>query len=286
MKVTTWNVNGIRAREAQLLEWVQKEQPDVLCLQEVKASPEDVPEALCNLEGYFCLWHGHKGYSGVGLHLRKAFFKRRPAFAHPPFDMETRIVTAEIQGVVLASIYVPNGKKDFPAKQRFLEAIDAWVTELHAQGKRLILCGDLNVARTEKDVHPRLRKPAEIGQTPEEQAMLEKILSHGLVDLGRKFDPDNDQLFTWWAPWRNMRERNMGWRLDYVLASEPLVQMAKSCVASREFGSSDHGPVTAVFDPDPIHVEGEVEQETEPPKVEEKAEAKPEEPKQLSLLDE
>jgi exodeoxyribonuclease-3 len=97
-------------------------------------------------------------------------------------------------------------------------------------------------------VHPKLRNPNQIGQTPAEQAIFERILGRGLVDLGRRFDPGNDRLFTWWAPWRNLRERNIGWRLDYVLCSEALAPRALTCQAEREFGTSDHGPVTALFD--------------------------------------
>jgi len=247
VKITTWNVNGIRAREAQLLEWVQREQPDVLCLQEVKASPEDVPESLCPVPGYWCHWHGYKGYSGVGLHLRRELFPVQPEFVHPPFAGENRMVCAQVDDLLIASIYVPNGNKDFPAKVRFLEALDQFVAAQLAAGTRLILCGDLNVAREPRDVHPKLRKPEEIGQTPEEQAMLERIIGHGLVDLLRRHHPDNDQLFTWWAPWRNMRERNIGWRLDYVLASGTVADLAERCQSFREFGSSDHAPVTASF---------------------------------------
>lgn len=248
MKITTWNVNGIRAREAQLLEWLGTEQPDVICLQETKASPEDIPEALCSLEGYWCHWHGHKGYSGVAINLRKGFFSDRPRFSHPEFDHENRIVTVESDGLTLASIYVPNGGKDFPAKIRFLEAMHAFVASEHGRGQQLILCGDLNVARTEIDVHPKLRKPEQIGQTDGERQLLEKIIGNGLVDLSRKFEPDNDRLFTWWAPWRNMRERNIGWRLDYVLASGALAEGSTRCQAFREFGTSDHSPVAATFD--------------------------------------
>jgi exodeoxyribonuclease III len=268
VKVTTWNVNGIRAREAQVLEWVQKEQPDVLCLQEVKASPEDVPPALCALEGYWCRWHGYKGYSGVGLHLRKATFPSPPEFGHPPFDHETRIVTARVEDLLLASIYVPNGNKDFPAKMRFLEALDAFAAQAREAGTRLLLCGDLNVARTEKDVHPSLRKPEQIGQRPEERALIEQLLSRGLVDLLRSFAPEDDQLFTWWAPWRSMRERNMGWRLDYVLASGTLAERATGCTSLREFGTSDHAPVTATFTPPVVQLKEPPPQQptAEPPR--------------------
>lgn len=248
MKVATWNVNGIRARQSQLQEWIEREQPDVVCLQEIKASLDQIPVWLCELEGYWCYWHGAKGYSGVALHVRHAIAPERPPFAHPDFDYESRIVTAEAGGVTFASIYVPNGGKDFPAKMRFLEALERYVAGLHAEGRRVVLCGDLNIARADMDVHPKERKPRAIGQLPEERALLERIIGHGLVDTGRALEPDNDQLFTWWAPWRNMRDRNIGWRLDYVLASAPIFDRVKACVVQREFGTSDHGPVIATFD--------------------------------------
>jgi exodeoxyribonuclease-3 len=247
MKIGTWNVNGIRARDTQVLEWVEREQPDIICLQEIKAVSGQVPAALCDMEGYWCYWHGTKGYSGVGLHVSKHFSPERPEFGHPAFDYESRIVTAVVQGVTFASIYVPNGGKDFPAKMRFLEALQQYTADLHAAGSPAVLCGDLNIARAEIDVHPKERKPRAIGQLPEERALLERIIANGLVDTGRALEPENDQMFTWWAPWRNMKERNIGWRLDYVLASASIYGGVQSCVIQREFGTSDHGPVVATF---------------------------------------
>jgi exodeoxyribonuclease-3 len=247
MKIGTWNVNGIRARQQQVLEWIERDRPDVVCLQEIKASSDQIPLFLCDLEGYWCYWHGGKGYSGVGLHVRKAAHPGRPAFHHPDFDYEHRIVTVELPQATVASIYVPNGGKDFPAKMRFLEAVDAYAARFEAAGKPLVICGDLNVARTDMDVHPKERKPRAIGQLPEERALIERIIGRGLVDVHRRIDPDNAELFTWWAPWRNMKQRNIGWRLDYVLASRSLGERAASCVVQREVGTSDHGPVVAVF---------------------------------------
>lgn len=248
MKISTWNVNGIRAREAQILEWIRAERPDVLCLQEIKASPEDVPESLCGMEDYWCFWHGHKGYSGVGINLRRDVWPVAPEFFHPGFDHENRIVATRLGDLVIASIYVPNGNKDYPAKIRFLEALRAFVHEEHVRGSKLLLCGDLNVALEERDVHPVMQKPTQIGQTEEERALMRSILNEGLVDLLRHFHPNDDRLFTWWAPWRNFRQRNFGWRLDYVLASGTLAKTATRCDAFREFGTSDHGPVTAELD--------------------------------------
>jgi len=252
MKIATWNVNGIRARQTQLQEFIDREQPDVLCLQEIKATVDQLPVWLCDIEGYWCYWHGGKGYSGVGLHVRRASVPERPAFDHPEFDYEHRIVTARLPmtagaPLTVASIYVPNGGKDFPAKMRFLEALDGYAAELHTSGQPLVLCGDLNVALTDMDVHAKERRPNIVGQRPDERALMQRILSRGLVDVHRKFEPDNADLFTWWAPWRNMRGRNIGWRLDYVFASQALAEKAVSCVVQREVGTSDHGPVIATF---------------------------------------
>jgi exodeoxyribonuclease-3 len=248
LKIVTWNVNGIRARQTQVQEFIEREQPDVLCVQEIKASLDQLPVWLCDLEGYWCYWHGGKGYSGVGLHVRKGFCAERPAFHHPAFDYEHRIVTVQLPQATIASTYVPNGGKDFPAKMRFLEALGDYAGELAASTLPLVICGDLNVARTDMDVHPKERKPRAIGQLPEERALIERLIGHGLVDVHRALEPDNPDLFTWWAPWRNMKERNIGWRLDYVLASQSLASRAVSCVVQREVGTSDHGPVVAVFD--------------------------------------
>jgi exodeoxyribonuclease-3 len=248
VKVATWNVNGIRARAEQVAELVARERPDVLCLQEIKAPPEKVPALLCDLEGYWCLWHGATAYSGVALHVRRDIAPARPAFVHPDFDEETRIVTADVGGIVVASVYVPNGGKDFAAKVRFLEALDGYAASARAAGQTLVVAGDLNVARTDLDVHPKERKPNAIGQRADERALVERIASRGLVDLGRALDPSNEGLFTWWAPWRNLRQRNIGWRIDYVLASEALARRATRCVVLADFGTSDHAPVVATFD--------------------------------------
>jgi exodeoxyribonuclease-3 len=249
MKIATWNVNGVRARQAQVLEWVARDQPDVVCLQEIKATREQLPTELCELGGYWCYWHGFpgKGYSGVSLHLRRETFPAEPRFSHPEFDHEARIVTASLGDIEVASIYVPNGGKDFDAKLRFLEALDAYAAAAQAAGRALVLCGDLNVARTDQDVHPKERKADVIGQRPDERALFERILGRGMVDVGRTLDPDNDRLFTWWAPWRNMRQRNIGWRIDYVLATEALARRVTQCTVLAEVGTSDHAPVMATF---------------------------------------
>src|SRR3954469_15509147 len=158
MKIATWNVNGIRARAAQLHEWMERERPDVVCLQELKAELTQVPEAVQRQE-YHAFWHCCKGYSGVSLQLRKDSFPGEPFYSHPPFDLESRVVTAELDNLVIASMYVPNGGKDYPAKIGFVRRVIEWAGELRGSGRELLICGDL----------------------------------------------DNAGLFTWWAPWRDLR---------------------------------------------------------------------------------
>jgi exodeoxyribonuclease-3 len=246
MKIATWNVNGIRARQAQVLEWIHRDQPDVICLQEIKASREQVPESLCQLPDYWCYWHGERAYSGVGLHIRHDRITDPPRFEHPDFDYETRIVIARIEKLLIGSVYVPNGGKDFAAKLRFLEAMARYAMDCRAQGLDLILCGDMNVARTDQDVHPKERKPDTIGQRPDERELFERVIAKGgMIDIGRALDPDNDQLFTWWPPWRNMRQKNIGWRLDYILASQSLAGRITHCSVLAQTGTSDHAPVVA-----------------------------------------
>jgi exodeoxyribonuclease-3 len=248
VRIATWNVNGIRSREAQLLAWLEAERPDVVCLQELKATGEQVPEALRALPGYWARWHGSKAYSGVAVLLRKERFPDEPAFSSPAFDRETRALVAEAGGLAFASLYVPNGGRDLPGKMAFLEDLDRYVTERRAGGGELFICGDLNIARTDRDVHPKERKPGLVGQLPEERALLERILGRGLTDVGRALDPENEGLFTWWAPWRNLRQRNIGWRIDYVLATPGLAQRARASAVAATVGTSDHAPVTVTVE--------------------------------------
>ena len=251
MKIATWNVNGIRARQDEVASFVTREQPDVLCLQENKATRDHIPGTVGELAlvDYWCYWHGTKGYSGVALLVRKGIEADRPMYIHPDFDVDTRIAAARVDGTLVASIYVPNGGRDFAGKVRFLEALTAYVAALRATGDRVVLCGDINIARTEMDVHPKERDDRAVGQRSDERAMFQRILdAGGLHDVGREQDPTNDALYTWWAPWRNMRQRNIGWRLDYVLASDALAARTARCVSMREFGTSDHAPVVATFD--------------------------------------
>ena len=247
MRIATWNVNGIRARAGQVIEWMSRDTPDIVCLQEIKARPDQLPPLLFEPEGYWCRWHGHGGYSGVAMFVSKTLSPEAPRFVHPSFDFESRVLTVELGGIRVASVYVPNGGNDFPAKIGCLEQHAAWAGEAQATGLPLVVCGDLNVAHTDQDLHPKERKAGVVGQRPEERALLDRLLGQGMVDVGRSLAPHDEAMFSWWAPWRNMRQRNIGWRIDYVLASRVLAERAATCPVLADIGTSDHAPVMATF---------------------------------------
>ena len=171
----------------------------------------------------------------------------QPTFTHPDFDFESRIVNARVGELSVTSVYVPNGGKDFEAKMRFLGQLQAYLQEQSAP--HVLLAGDINIAREVVDVHPKERKAKPvIGQLPEEREWFSQVLTSGFADVQRQLHPEDDRIFSWWAPWRELRQKNIGWRIDYILASSSLATRAKECVTQREFGTSDHAPVVAIFE--------------------------------------
>lgn len=242
MRIGTWNVNGLRARYAEVVAWAAREQLDAFCLQEIKAAPSQVPEPLTGLPAYHNYWHGSPGgYSGVSVHLRRG--GEAPRFAHPPFDVDNRIVEASAGEIRLVSVYVPNGNRDYRGKLVFLEQLAAYVASHCRAGTPLMICGDLNVARTDADVHPTHRGPNVIGQQPEERRWFEAMIGAGLVDVGEQQAAPDHPGFTWWPPWREEKAKDHGWRIDYILASPELASRVHGFRVLRDDGSSDHAPV-------------------------------------------
>ena len=177
MRIATWNVNGIRARNAQVIDWIARDRPDVVCLQEIKAKPDQLPPMLFEPEGYWCHWHGAGGYSGVALFVSKEIAPLPPAFDHPPFDFETRVATVVVDGTLVASVYVPNGGKDYAGQDEVSRGPGRVVVRWSRAGRALVMCGDLNVAHTDRDLHPEGAEGGAIGQRPDERAVFDRLLA-------------------------------------------------------------------------------------------------------------
>jgi exodeoxyribonuclease-3 len=249
MKITTWNVNGYRASYNKgLRAFVQDQSPDVLCLQEVKARPEQVSEEQRALAGYLGYWNPAErpGYSGVATFFKEPVDKVEFGMGEPRFDIEGRMIRSWHPGFVLMNIYFPNGgrgqdrvdyKLEFYA--RLLEMCD----RLHAQGQSVILTGDFNTAHKEIDLaHPK-QNVTNSGFLPEERVWIDTYLEHGFVDAYRVLHPMQVG-YTWWTYLSKAREKNIGWRLDYFLVSQGLMGRVKDVEICANVYGSDHCPVT------------------------------------------
>jgi len=255
MKLTTWNVNGLRAALGKgLLAWVQDYAPDVLCLQEIKARPEQLEDShLQQLEEVFAqiTWNpaARPGYSGVVTLARTPPLETRLGLGASEFDAEGRLIASRYPGFLLFNIYFPNGRHDHarvPYKLDFYTRLLAQCDAMHAQGEQIILCGDFNTAHREIDLrHPKENQNTS-GFLPEERVWIDHFLAHGFVDIYRILYPERVQ-YTWWTYRLNARARNVGWRLDYFLVSQSLVSRAKDVIIHAEVPGSDHCPVTLVL---------------------------------------
>ena len=244
MKIVSWNVNGIRAvLNKGFLDFVGREKPDVLCLQEIKAHKEQVDEILKDYENHYWNSADRKGYSGTAV-----FSKLRPVsviYGRDFFgDDEGRVVVLEFEKYFLINVYTPNSKRglerlDF--RQEWDMNFFKFIKELESK-KEVIVCGDLNVAHTEIDLARPKDNTMNAGFTEEEREGFKRYIGNGLIDTFREFNKNGDN-YTWWSYMFKARERNVGWRIDYFLASESLRQSLKSSEILSEVYGSDHCPI-------------------------------------------
>ncbi|MFO7675851.1 MAG: exodeoxyribonuclease III [bacterium] len=249
MRLLSWNVNGIRAAARKgLLDWLARERPDALCLQEVKARPEQVPGSVREPEGYHAAWNpaDRPGYSGVATLQRERPGYVRAGFGDERFDDEGRVLVTEVADVRLYNVYFPNGKQG-PERLRYkLGFYDAFLDHLREEKRRrrrLVVCGDYNTAHREIDLaHPRQNERVS-GFLPEERAWLNRLVAAGFADTFRLIHPAEPGQYTWWSPLTRARERNVGWRIDYFFVSENLVRRVRDAFILPEVEGSDHCPV-------------------------------------------
>jgi exodeoxyribonuclease-3 len=254
MRITTWNVAGLRALiKKDGWEWVKQYDPDVICLQEIKAMPEQITEEDHQLFApYKALWNPaeKKGYSGTLMLVKDQTVPMKKGLGIDRFDHEGRTIQAEFGDFVLIALYVPNGGRDLsrvPFKLDFYTALLELCNTYHNAGKQVIICGDINTAHEEIDVDNPKTKHKITGFLPEERAWITTFLENGFVDVFRSFNPEKVQ-YTYWSYMQNQRGKNKGWRLDYFLVSEALVQKVKEVVIHQEVLGSDHCPVTLILE--------------------------------------
>ena len=247
-KILCWNVNGIRAAaRGGFLEWLYKESPDILCVQETKASPDQLDDDLREPQGYHVYWDypDRKGYSGVATFTREEPLSVQNDFGVPEFDSEGRVIISQYSEFILFNVYFPNGKKDairLKYKLDFYDAFFDFIEYLRKKGEKLIICGDYNTAHKEIDLARPKGNEKFSGFLPVERAWMDKLVEHGYIDAFRHFDERPDQ-YTWWDLKSRARERNVGWRIDYFFVTENLIDSISSAFIMPGVMGSDHCPV-------------------------------------------
>lgn len=247
-KIICWNVNGMRAAARKgFLDWLYKELPDIVCLQETKAQPEQLDLELRQPRGYKAYWSRprDKGYGGVATFTRVEPVKVEYAFGTGGFDVEARVIAAEYAEFVVFNVYFPNGKKDAERlryKMDFYETFLEFADSLKAQNRRLIICGDFNTAHKEIDIARPRENEKVSGFLPMERQWMDKLVAHGYVDTFRHFNKEPNQ-YTWWDLKTRARERNIGWRIDYFFVTDSLVPSLSNAFIMPEVMGSDHCPI-------------------------------------------
>ena len=248
MQLISWNVNGIRsAHRKGFMEWFQKQNPDIFCVQETKAQMDVLPHDLLNIQGYHSVFSSaeKKGYSGVAMYSKRKPVQINTGLGISRFDHEGRTIVADFGEFVLFNIYFPNGQKNderLKYKMDFYDAFLSVVDALDKEGRNIIVCGDVNTAHREIDLaHPKENETTS-GFLPIEREWIDKFLSYGWVDTFRMFHPESEN-YTWWSMRTRARERNVGWRIDYFYVNERFRKNVKDAFILQDVEGSDHCPI-------------------------------------------
>ena len=252
MKIVSWNVNGLRAthKSGAWDAFLKTARADVICLQETKSSPEQLPEEVRNLKGlhsYFSSSTVRKGYSGVALYSRVEPDEVITGLGIKKFDEEGRMVGARFGKLVVLTAYFPNGGQGPHRLAYKLEFYDEFLKFIDAQkalGHSVIFCGDVNTAHEEIDLARPKENSDTTGFLPEERAWIDEVINHGYIDTWRHFHPNTKDAYTYWDMKTRARDRNVGWRLDYFFASRGLLPKIKHAEILPEIYGSDHCPIS------------------------------------------
>jgi exodeoxyribonuclease-3 len=255
-KIATFNVNGLRARLGIVLDWLNQQKPQVLCLQETKVPDPDFPAAALQEAGYRLAFTGQKSYNGVAVLCQNEPQETQVGLGDGEDDPEARFLAVKVDGVWVANAYLPQGRDaedpSFQYKLRYFERVLAWLKAHHKPSGKLILTGDLNVAPQPIDVYDPKRLEGQPDYHPEVRAAFQLFLGWGLKDLYRQHHPEDKQFTFWDYRLPKAFQRNLGWRIDHILATAPLAKACRDCwVDSAPRGlakPSDHTPVLAEFE--------------------------------------
>ncbi len=256
LRIVSANLNGIRsAHDKGFFTWLDETSPDIVCVQELKAQEGDLREAMRQPPGYHAHFHyaEKKGYSGVGIYSRRAPDRVVAGIGHPDFDAEGRYLRADFGPLTVISVYVPSGSSSperQTAKFAFLDAFFPVLDALRQEGREVVLCGDWNIAHREIDLKNWKSNQKNSGFLPEERAWLSRVFdAQGWVDVYRRLYPDaGETAYTWWSNRGQAYAKNVGWRIDYQIATPGLAGRARSAEVYKGVRFSDHAPLCVDYD--------------------------------------
>lgn len=250
MQIVSWNLNGIRAAQKKgFLDWLKETQPDILSVQETKAQPDQLDAELLEPEGYHSYWASalKKGYSGVALYSKTEPLTIEIGLGDPAYDDEGRTIIAHYPDFIFMGAYFPNGSRDHsrvPYKMAYKAAFLDKANAFRAAGKSVIFAGDINTAHQPIDLARPKQNEKTTGFLPEERIWFDEVLSAGYVDSFRHLYPEREGAYSWWSMRSGAREKNVGWRIDYVFVSDDLLPRLSSAAIHAEVEGSDHCPVS------------------------------------------
>lgn len=248
MRIITYNVNGIRAAVKKgFIDWLKTDPADIICLQEIKANKEDVPEEDIRSAGYDIYSYSaqKKGYSGVAVLTKIKPDKVEYGNGIMQSDAEGRVIRLDFGDITLVNAYFPSGTSGEERqgyKYQWLDEFFDYIGKLRAKRKKLIICGDYNICHQAIDIHDPVRNKNYTGFLPEERAWMDKLFENGFVDSFRQFNKEPHQ-YTWWSQFAGARANNKGWRIDYINVTEPLQKSLKHAEIYPHIKHSDHCPV-------------------------------------------
>ena len=246
MKILSWNVNGIRAvYKKNFLDWLIKTNADIVCLQEIKASANKIPKGLTNLKKYYSYFNPAQkdGYSGVAVFSKEKPLKIENKIGINQFNREGRVLKLKYPDFTLICLYFPHGGRGKEKLKYKLRVYNQFIKYLSGlKNKNIILAGDFNIAHQEIDLARPKQNKNNIMFTSDERKQIDKIVKLGFIDTFRKFDQKGNN-YTWWPYFANARQRNLGWRIDYVFASKRLTPKLKDAFILKNVKGSDHCPV-------------------------------------------
>ena len=251
MKIISWNTNGLRATAKQgfFMPLFKEEKPDILCLQETKAEPEQLTEETRNVSGYYSYFSHSKikkGYSGVAIYTKEKPKEIFYGMGVKKFDDEGRLVGIKLKNFTVITGYFPNGGQGphrLKYKLEFYDAFLKFISKLRKKGEHVVFCGDVNTAHEAIDLaHPK-ENEKNTGFLPIERAWISKVIKNNFIDIFRKFYPNKIKAYTYWDQKTHARNRNVGWRLDYFFASSEIVPKIKKTGILSDYYGSDHCPI-------------------------------------------